>query len=60
MMVDEGIDSKLPQNSLTVNGHLPGLRMDPGKTYETFEVWLHPLRLTTPNVNVELHKAREV
>jgi hypothetical protein len=34
--------------------------MNPVEAYETLEIWLHPLRLATPNINAKLHKARGI
>ena len=45
---------------LTINSHLPRLMMDPVKSDKALEIWLNTLRLTTPNIDTELHKTRGV
>jgi hypothetical protein len=58
MTVDEGINPKLQLHSFTFNGYLLGLRMNLVKSNEALKVWLNTLRLTTPNIDTELHKTR--
>ena len=56
MTVDEGINPKLQQHSLTLDGYHLGLRMNMVKSNETFEVQLNTLGLATPNVDTKFHK----
>jgi hypothetical protein len=56
MAINKSVNTILPINSLPVNDHLVRLRMNPVKSYETLEIWLHPLRLATPDINTKLTK----
>jgi len=60
MTIDEGINTKLQMHRLTINSHLPRLRMDPVKSDNALEIWLNTLRLTAPNIDTELHETRGV
>jgi hypothetical protein len=60
MMIDKGVNTKLQMYDLTINSHLPRLRVDPVKPNEALEIWLNTLGLTAPNIDTELHEARGV
>ena len=60
MTIDKGINTKLQMHSLSINNHLPRLRMDPVKSDKALEIWLNTLRFTAPNIDTELHKTRGV
>jgi homogentisate 1,2-dioxygenase len=60
VMINEGVDPKLTQESLAINLHLARLRMNPMETNKTFKVWLNPLRFASQNIDAQLHKAIRV
>jgi hypothetical protein len=43
MTINEGINPKLPKNSLPINSHLARLRVNPMEMDETLEIRLNPL-----------------